>query len=79
MYGAFAAGSTLNSRRSTSPLVMLIEGGREVGGSLSPQGVLPQNLGGTEQNRTVTCIVLKAKAYERCKNLVASRDEFCGP
>ncbi|GFV57645.1 hypothetical protein TNCV_3132331 [Trichonephila clavipes] len=36
-----------------------------------PQGVLPQNWGGTEQNRTVTCMVLKATANDR--QLIAAR------
>ncbi|GFX86833.1 hypothetical protein TNCV_3751061 [Trichonephila clavipes] len=35
--------------------------------------------GGTEQNRAVTCMVLKAKANDRRKNLVLHRDEFHGP
>ncbi|GFV42987.1 hypothetical protein TNCV_2661821 [Trichonephila clavipes] len=50
-------GGTLNSRRAASPLVWLVGGGREVGG----------NWGRTEQNRTVTCMVLKAKANDRRK------------
>ncbi|GFW46073.1 hypothetical protein TNCV_3276901 [Trichonephila clavipes] len=33
------------------------------------QNVLPQNWGGIEQNRTVTCMVLKAKANDMRKNL----------
>ncbi|GFX59925.1 hypothetical protein TNCV_4984381 [Trichonephila clavipes] len=33
------------------------------------QGVLSQNWGGIEPNRTVTCMVLKAMANDRCKNL----------
>ncbi|GFU68221.1 hypothetical protein TNCV_39311 [Trichonephila clavipes] len=44
-----------------------------------PQDVLPQNRGGTEENRTVTCMVPKAKVNDRCKNLALSRDEFRGP
>ncbi|GFW08262.1 uncharacterized protein TNCV_1655771 [Trichonephila clavipes] len=43
------------------------------------QGVLPQNWGGNEPNRTVTCMVLKAKANDRRQNLALSRDEFRGP
>ncbi|GFX24485.1 hypothetical protein TNCV_993001 [Trichonephila clavipes] len=36
------------------------------GGTLnSPQGVLSQNWGGTEPNRTVTCTVLEATAKDR--------------
>ncbi|GFT03885.1 hypothetical protein TNCV_1730691 [Trichonephila clavipes] len=33
-----------------------------------PQDFLPLNWDGTEQNRTVTCMVLKAKANDRRKN-----------
>ncbi|GFW04510.1 hypothetical protein TNCV_878791 [Trichonephila clavipes] len=44
-----------------------------------PQGVLSQNWGGTEQNRAVPCMVLKAKANDRRKNLALSRDELRGP
>ncbi|GFS84491.1 hypothetical protein TNCV_4606711 [Trichonephila clavipes] len=43
------------------------------------QGILPQNWGGTEQNPTVTCLVLKAMANDRRKILTLSRDEFRGP
>ncbi|GFY31211.1 hypothetical protein TNCV_751741 [Trichonephila clavipes] len=32
------------------------------------QGFLPLNWGGTEQNRTAACMVLKAKANDSCKN-----------
>ncbi|GFT57108.1 hypothetical protein TNCV_1691561 [Trichonephila clavipes] len=54
---------------------------REVGGRGrevpdSPQRVLPQNWSETEKNRTVTCMVLKAKANDRRKNLTLNRDEF---
>ncbi|GFU46595.1 hypothetical protein TNCV_1546151 [Trichonephila clavipes] len=38
-----------------------------------PQGVLPQNWGGTELNHTVTCWVLKAMARDR---RTSSHDEF---
>ncbi|GFS60459.1 hypothetical protein TNCV_947071 [Trichonephila clavipes] len=46
---------------------------------LRPQGVLPQNWGETEQNRTVTYMVLKAKANDRRKSLALNRYEFRGP
>ncbi|GFT31172.1 uncharacterized protein TNCV_3645681 [Trichonephila clavipes] len=61
-------GGTLNSCRAASPLVWLVEGEEcwEVPGH--PQGFLPLNWGGTEQNRIVTCMVLKAKANDRRKN-----------
>ncbi|GFX69571.1 hypothetical protein TNCV_1769401 [Trichonephila clavipes] len=60
-------GGTLNSRRAASPVVWLVEGGREVGGPCPPPGFSPSKLGGTEQNRTVTSM-LKAKANDRRKN-----------
>ncbi|GFX30051.1 hypothetical protein TNCV_2617621 [Trichonephila clavipes] len=43
--------------------------GREVGGRWPPPGFLPLNWGGTEQNRTTPCIVLKAKANDMRKNV----------
>ncbi|GFS62103.1 hypothetical protein TNCV_476601 [Trichonephila clavipes] len=52
--------------------------GRE-GEAKDPQGGLPQNWGGTEQNRTVKCMVLKAKANDRHKNLALRWDVFRGP
>ncbi|GFV30349.1 uncharacterized protein TNCV_98241 [Trichonephila clavipes] len=56
---------TLNSRRAASPLVRLVEGDERWEALTLPQGVLPQNFGGTELNRTVTCMVIKAKANDR--------------
>ncbi|GFV50427.1 transposable element Tcb1 transposase [Trichonephila clavipes] len=47
---------------------------REVG----RRGVLPQNWGGIEQNRTVTCVVLKATGNDR-RTSSPCRDEFRGP
>ncbi|GFX08862.1 hypothetical protein TNCV_1585331 [Trichonephila clavipes] len=63
---AFAAGGTLNSRRAASPFVRLVAGDERWEALPLPQGVLPQNWGGTEQNRTVTNTVLKAMANYRC-------------
>ncbi|GFV93692.1 hypothetical protein TNCV_365931 [Trichonephila clavipes] len=59
-------GGTLNSSRATSPVVRL---GKERWAALTPpsQGVILQNWGGTESNRTVTCIMLKATANNRRK------------
>ncbi|GFX58081.1 hypothetical protein TNCV_4048391 [Trichonephila clavipes] len=58
-------GDTLSSRRTASPLIKLVNG-EERGKALTlPQGVLPQNWGGTELNRSVICIVLKATANDR--------------
>ncbi|GFU85660.1 hypothetical protein TNCV_1719511 [Trichonephila clavipes] len=44
-----------------------------------PKSFLPQNWGGTEQLSSVPCMVLKAKANDRRKNLAPSREEFRGP
>ncbi|GFU46425.1 hypothetical protein TNCV_1280711 [Trichonephila clavipes] len=62
----------LSSSKSSSEV-----GGRGTGPPPNhPQGVLPQNWGGTEQNRAVTFMVLKATDNDRCKNLVPCHDEF---
>ncbi|GFT39410.1 uncharacterized protein TNCV_2423081 [Trichonephila clavipes] len=60
-------GGILNSRRAVSPLVWLEEGGKKWEAPGHLQGFLTLNLGGTEQNRTVTCMVLKAKTNNRRK------------
>ncbi|GFY29533.1 hypothetical protein TNCV_2627031 [Trichonephila clavipes] len=65
MYSAFAAGGILNSRRATRSRVWLVKGEERWEAPDHSQGVLSQNWGGTEQNRTVTCIVLKGKANDR--------------
>ncbi|GFV64236.1 uncharacterized protein TNCV_3000011 [Trichonephila clavipes] len=70
---------TLNSRGAASPLVRLVEGEERWEAPDHLQGVLPQNWGGTKQNRIVTSMVFKAKANNWCKNLALSHDEFCGP
>ncbi|GFU45487.1 uncharacterized protein TNCV_3625871 [Trichonephila clavipes] len=51
---------TLNSRRAASPLMCLVEGEERWEAHNHPQGFLPLNWGGSEQTRTVICIVLKA-------------------
>ncbi|GFW82453.1 uncharacterized protein TNCV_3819321 [Trichonephila clavipes] len=61
-------GCTLNSRRAASPLVWLVEVEERWETPGHPQGFLPLNWGGTEPNRTVTCMELKATANDRCKN-----------
>ncbi|GFX64528.1 uncharacterized protein TNCV_2811531 [Trichonephila clavipes] len=71
-------GGTLNSRRAASPLVRLMEGKERWEVPDHPQGVLPQNWGETELNRSVTCIVLKATANDR-RHLALCHDEFRGP
>ncbi|GFV15615.1 uncharacterized protein TNCV_4836411 [Trichonephila clavipes] len=70
-------GGTLNSRRAASPLVWWVEGEERWEAPGHPQCFLPLNWDGTEQNRSVTCMVLKAKANERRKNF--SRHEFQWP
>ncbi|GFV43496.1 hypothetical protein TNCV_4592201 [Trichonephila clavipes] len=47
-------GVTLNSRRDISPLVRLVEGKEGWEASNHPNGIIPQNKGGTNQNRTVS-------------------------
>ncbi|GFW80964.1 uncharacterized protein TNCV_3780431 [Trichonephila clavipes] len=69
-------GGTLNSRRVISSLVRLVEGEERWEAPDHSQGVLPLNLGGTEQNRTITCMVLKTKANDRRKNLAFHRDDL---
>ncbi|GFV28832.1 uncharacterized protein TNCV_4544951 [Trichonephila clavipes] len=69
-------GGTLNNRRATSPLVRLGEGEEGWKTPDFSQGSSPENCGETEQNCIVTCMVLKAKANDRRKNLNISRDEF---
>ncbi|GFU97359.1 uncharacterized protein TNCV_3889741 [Trichonephila clavipes] len=68
---------TLNSCRNSNPLVWLVEGEEwwEVAGCL--QGFLPLNWGGTEQNSTVTCMVLRLTTGVKIQAL--SHDEFRGP
>ncbi|GFX57109.1 uncharacterized protein TNCV_2963891 [Trichonephila clavipes] len=58
-------GGTINSRHAASPLVWLVEGEERWETPDHPSGVLPQNRGGNETNRTVTCMVLKATANDR--------------
>ncbi|GFV85680.1 hypothetical protein TNCV_527901 [Trichonephila clavipes] len=47
-------------RRAASPLVWLVEGEERWKAPNHPQRVIRQNWGGTERNRIVTCMVLKA-------------------
>ncbi|GFX64744.1 uncharacterized protein TNCV_4682191 [Trichonephila clavipes] len=62
MYSGFATWGALNRRRAASPLVRLVDGEERWQAPDHHLGVLPQNWGGTEQNRTFICMVLKAKA-----------------
>ncbi|GFW93379.1 uncharacterized protein TNCV_2604971 [Trichonephila clavipes] len=70
-------GGTINSHPVASPLVRMVEGVQrwEVP---HPPGVLPQNWGGNELNRSVTGIVLKATANDR-RHLALCHDEIRGP
>ncbi|GFU59362.1 uncharacterized protein TNCV_4198801 [Trichonephila clavipes] len=72
-------GGTLNSRPAASPLVRLVEVEEKWEAPDHFKGVLPQNWGGTDQNRAVTCMVFKAKANDKRKILALSRDELHGP
>ncbi|GFX54045.1 hypothetical protein TNCV_2336811 [Trichonephila clavipes] len=60
-------GDALNSRRAASLLVRLVKGKKrwEIPDP-PPKGVLTQNWSGTEPNRIVACMVLKATANDRC-------------
>ncbi|GFX23606.1 uncharacterized protein TNCV_3770791 [Trichonephila clavipes] len=66
---------TLNSRRAASPFVRLVEGEKRSEAPDHPQGILPQNWGETELNRSVACLMLKATAYDR-RLLALCHDEF---
>ncbi|GFV46734.1 uncharacterized protein TNCV_1881931 [Trichonephila clavipes] len=79
MYSTFVAWGTLNSRQATSPLVRLMEGEERWEYSDHPRVLSLKIWGGTDQNRTVTLMVLKAKANDRRKILALSRNEFHGP
>ncbi|GFX03455.1 uncharacterized protein TNCV_4634671 [Trichonephila clavipes] len=58
-------GGTLNSRRTASLLVWLEEGEERREAPGHSQGFLPLNWDGTERYRSVTSMVLKAKANDR--------------
>ncbi|GFV94648.1 uncharacterized protein TNCV_3827151 [Trichonephila clavipes] len=58
-------GGTLNSHQAESPLVRLVEEEKRGKALKGFAGVLPQNWCGTQPNRTVTCMVLKATAYDK--------------
>ncbi|GFU92876.1 transposable element Tcb1 transposase [Trichonephila clavipes] len=77
--GPLRHGGTLNSHRAASLHVRLVEREERWEAPGHPQGFLPLNWGATKLNRTVTCMVLKAKANDRPKNLALSRNEFHGP
>ncbi|GFW09486.1 uncharacterized protein TNCV_3995931 [Trichonephila clavipes] len=64
-------------RRAASSLVRLVEGERG-GRPRTTPGVLPQNWGGNQPDRTVTCVVLQATDNDR-RHLALCHDEFRGP
>ncbi|GFS87361.1 hypothetical protein TNCV_422341 [Trichonephila clavipes] len=51
--------SSLNIRRAANHLVSWWKGKGGETLMITSQGVLNQNCGGTEQNRAITCVVLK--------------------
>ncbi|GFW51034.1 uncharacterized protein TNCV_3593161 [Trichonephila clavipes] len=72
-------GGALNSHPAVSPLVRFVEREERWEAPFPSRGVLPQNWSETEQNRAVTCMVLKAKANDRRNILALSRDECRRP
>ncbi|GFT75805.1 uncharacterized protein TNCV_851131 [Trichonephila clavipes] len=58
-------GVTLNSHRTASSLVRLVDGEERLEAPGHPQGFLPLNWVGTELNHSVTCMVLEATANDR--------------
>ncbi|GFT43845.1 uncharacterized protein TNCV_4245041 [Trichonephila clavipes] len=64
-------GDALISRRATSRLVKLVEQEERWEAHDHPQ-IHPQNWGGNEQNRTVTCMMLKSQASDKRKNVTLS-------
>ncbi|GFX19174.1 uncharacterized protein TNCV_3013181 [Trichonephila clavipes] len=67
---------TLNSSRAGSPFVRLGVRDERWEAPDPPPGFRPQNWGGTELNRTVTCMVLKAMTNDR---RASCHDKFHGP
>ncbi|GFV49398.1 uncharacterized protein TNCV_1265271 [Trichonephila clavipes] len=74
----FRKRSTLNSRRAACPLVKLVEREERWEAPDYTQGVLSQNWGETELNRTVSCLLLKATDNDR-RHLALCHGEFRGP
>ncbi|GFY17608.1 hypothetical protein TNCV_3519631 [Trichonephila clavipes] len=68
--------SLVESHQAASPLVRLVKAKERQWSPSHLQGVLHQNWGGNELNRTVTCIVLKASANNRRVHLASYHDEF---
>ncbi|GFU83717.1 hypothetical protein TNCV_523111 [Trichonephila clavipes] len=79
-----AVGPGFDSRRrheSVEPQVLmrLAEGEERREALTTPVCSTSKFWGGTEPNRTVICMVLKAKANDNRKNLALRHDEFRGP
>ncbi|GFV84747.1 uncharacterized protein TNCV_4297291 [Trichonephila clavipes] len=72
-------GGTLNSRRVASPVMRLVKGEESWEDPEYPQDVLFQNWGETEQNHSVTCMVLKATANNNRRHLALLHEEIHGP
>ncbi|GFV36446.1 uncharacterized protein TNCV_2234931 [Trichonephila clavipes] len=70
---------TLKSCRAARPLMRLLEEEERWESPDHPQGFLPLKWGRTEQNRTVACMVLNAKANNMRTNLGLGCDELRGP
>ncbi|GFX73753.1 uncharacterized protein TNCV_4290691 [Trichonephila clavipes] len=71
-------GDTINSRRAASPLMRLVEEEERWEAPDHHSGAFPQNWGGNEPNRIVTCMVLKAT--DKCRrHLALCHDKFREP
>ncbi|GFX56816.1 DUF4817 domain-containing protein [Trichonephila clavipes] len=67
-YGTYELENTLNVRPATCALVRLVVGAKRWEALNHPQGVLTQNSGSTEPNRSITCMVLRATDSDKHKN-----------
>ncbi|GFU93507.1 uncharacterized protein TNCV_947491 [Trichonephila clavipes] len=76
---SFGHEGTINSHRGASPLMKLVEGADRWEALDHPYGTLPQNCGGTESNRTLTYMVLKASVNDKRKSKALCSNEFRGP
>ncbi|GFU98768.1 uncharacterized protein TNCV_1214841 [Trichonephila clavipes] len=72
-------GGTQNSLLAAIPVLKWVEGEERWEASDHSQGVRSQNWGGIYQNRTVTCMVLIAKANYRRNIPTLSHEEFRRP
>ncbi|GFS81152.1 uncharacterized protein TNCV_1224021 [Trichonephila clavipes] len=72
-------GVTLNSHRTASPLMRLVEEEERWETPDHLQDILPQNRGGTEPNRVVSCIWCSNLRITTSVHVALCRDEFCEP